>query len=155
MHVKWWILSFWMVYAYANVSLMMPRIWKGLLAALRWFFNVTWTLSLSDTQLPRKGAATGSIIGALIGILLLLAIVITVVMVIRKRRNKDAESVYFLCYGPFKLVLSSCTFISLSLSLWEFSAPMGGQETLWEHYAKNITTDSSLKCSNDCHCWIS
>ncbi|XP_066575513.1 nectin-2 isoform X2 [Amia ocellicauda] len=45
------------------------------------------TVAVRDTRLPMKGAATGSIIGGIIGVLLLGAIIGTVIMVIRRHRQ--------------------------------------------------------------------
>ncbi|XP_072536636.1 nectin-2 isoform X2 [Salminus brasiliensis] len=51
------------------------------------------SVMVRETRLTEKGAATGGIIGAIIGLLLLLAIVVTVVFLIRRqRRNKDSDA---------------------------------------------------------------
>ncbi|XP_041649502.1 nectin-2 isoform X3 [Cheilinus undulatus] len=53
------------------------------------------TAVVRDTRLPEKGAATGSIIGALIGVILLLAIIGTAIAMYRKHRdNKDGPPKY-------------------------------------------------------------
>ncbi|CAJ1062578.1 nectin-2 isoform X2 [Xyrichtys novacula] len=53
------------------------------------------TAMVRGTRLPEKGAATGSIIGALIGVILLLAIIGTAIAMYRKRKeSKDGPPKY-------------------------------------------------------------
>ncbi|XP_074538852.1 nectin-2 isoform X3 [Halichoeres trimaculatus] len=52
------------------------------------------TAMVRGTRLPEKGAATGSIIGALIGVILLLAIIGTAIAMYRKHKNKDGPPKY-------------------------------------------------------------